>query len=187
MTLDGIDVRQIKLNTLRESISIVLQEPFLLPITIAQNIAYGRPDASQEEIIEAAVAARADAFISRLPDGYDTMVGEMGATLSVGEQQRLSIARALLKDAPVLILDEPTSAIDAQTEAMLLDGIERLMKGRTTLTIAHRLSTIRGADRIAVLDHGQIIAFGDHAELGAAGGAYEQFFRQQLCSEKVVA
>jgi ATP-binding cassette, subfamily B, bacterial len=188
VTFDGIDIRQLKLSALREAISIVLQEPFLLPLTIAENIAYGRPDASTEQIIEAAVAARADGFISRLPNGYDTPVGEMGATLSLGEQQRLSVARALLKDAPVLILDEPTSALDAETETMLLDGIQRLMHGRTTLTIAHRLSTIQRADRIAVLEQGRIIACGDYAEL-AAGGAFAQFIGQQLphSSEKVVA
>jgi ATP-binding cassette, subfamily B, bacterial len=150
----------------------VLQEPFLLPLTVAENIAYGRPGASREEIEEAARAARAEEFIRRLPLGYDTVLGERGASLSGGERQRLSIARALLKDAPVLILDEPTSSLDAGTESLLLEALDNLMKGRTTFIIAHRLSTIRGADRILVLDRGRIIESGSHGELLAARGAY---------------
>ena len=180
VTFDGVDVSHLKLDSLRQAISIVLQEPFLLPLTIAENIAYGRPAATREEIIEAAIAARADSFISRLPDGYDTVIGETGATLSAGEQQRLAIARALLKDAPVLILDEPTSALDALTEQMMLDALERLMKNRTTFTIAHRMSTIQRADRIAVLHDGRIVAFGTHEELIATDGLYQQFVSQHL-------
>ena len=122
---------------------MVLQEPFIFPLSVADNIAYGRPDATRAEIEAAAVAANAEAFIRRLPGGFDAVVGERGATLSGGEKQRLSIARALLKDAPILILDEPTSALDARTEALLLDALRRLMRGRTTFVIAHRLSTIR--------------------------------------------
>jgi ATP-binding cassette subfamily B protein len=187
--LDGTDVRELELASLRDAISIVLQEPFLLPLTIAENIAYSRPDATRDEITAAAVAARADGFISRLPEGYDTPVGEAGATLSVGEQQRIAIARALLKDAPILILDEPTSALDARTEALLLEAVERLTRGRTTFTIAHRMSTIRRADRVAVLEHGRIVACGTHEELIAAGGLYEKFVRQQTTGflAKVVA
>jgi ATP-binding cassette subfamily B protein/subfamily B ATP-binding cassette protein MsbA len=187
--IDGADVRELELASLRDAISIVLQEPFLLPLTIAGNIAYGRPDASRDEIIAAAVAARADDFISRLPDGYDTPVGEGGATLSVGEQQRISIARALLKDAPILILDEPTSALDVCTESLLLEAVERLTKGRTTFTIAHRMSTIRRASRVAVVEHGRIAACGTHDELLGAGGLYEKFVRQQTTGTpaKVVA
>jgi ATP-binding cassette subfamily B protein len=189
ITCDGIDIRDLKLADLRQAISIVLQEPFLLPLSIAENIAYGCPHASRDEIIKAAVAAMADGFISRLPNGYDTLIGEAGATLSAGEQQRLAIARALLKDSPILILDEPTSALDAQTESMLMIALERLTRNRTTFTIAHRMSTIRRADRIAVIDRGRLVAFGAHDELMAAGGVYEHFVRQQLSygAAKVVA
>ena len=140
--------------------------------SIAENIAYGRPDATPEDIVDAAVAANAHEFISRLPDGYETIVGERGATLSGGERQRVAIARALLKDAPILILDEPTSALDAETERSLLGALERLMHGRTTLIIAHRLSTIRDADRIVVLQDGRVAETGTHHELLAARGLY---------------
>jgi ATP-binding cassette subfamily B protein/subfamily B ATP-binding cassette protein MsbA len=180
VTVDGHDVRTIQLRSLRQQVAVVLQEPFIFPLTIAENIAYGRPDATREEIVAAAVAANADRFIKRLPEGYDTVVGERGATLSGGEKQRLSIARALVKDAPILVLDEPTSALDARTESLLLDALDRLMKGRTTLIIAHRLSTIRRADRIVVVDDGGIVEEGRHAELLARGGLYATLYRQQV-------
>jgi ATP-binding cassette subfamily B protein/subfamily B ATP-binding cassette protein MsbA len=170
--LDGRDLRDVRLETVRASVSLVLQESFLFPFSIAENIAYGRPGASPEEIEAAARAANAHEFVSQLPDGYDTLVGERGATLSGGERQRVAIARALLKDAPVLVLDEPTSALDAETERSLLGALERLMAGRTTLVIAHRLSTIRRADQILVLRAGEIIERGSHDELIALGGAY---------------
>ena len=148
VTVDGIDLRDVELKSLRSQVAVVLQEPFLFPMSIADNIAYGRPHADRGAEIEAAArAANAHAFIARLPQGYDTVVGERGATLSGGERQRLSIARAILKDAPVLILDEPTSAIDSVTEASLLEAWSRLMQGRATIIIAHRMSTIASAEQ----------------------------------------
>lgn len=153
---NGRDIRTIDLASLRKMVSVVPQEPFLLPFSIAENIAYGRPNATRDEVIAAARAAQAHSFIERLPRGYDTVIGERGVTLSGGEKQRLSIARALLMDAPILILDEPTSALDASTEAELLEALKRVMVGRTTFIIAHRLSTIRNADQIVVLENGKI-------------------------------
>ena len=177
--LDGIDARDIQLRSLRQQIALVLQEPFLLPLSVAENIAYGEPGASRETVVAAAVAANADEFIRSLPEGYDTVIGERGATLSGGQRQRLAIARALLKDAPILILDEPTSALDAKTEALILEALERLMAHRTTFIIAHRLSTIRDADRIVVLKDGGIAEQGRHDELMARGGLYRQLVRLQ--------
>ncbi len=180
VTIDGYDVRDVQVKSVREQVALVLQEPFLFPVSIADNIAYGRPDAGRDEIEAAARAANAHAFIDRLPAGYDTMVGERGATLSGGERQRLSIARALLKDAPILILDEPTSALDAETESLLLEALERLMQGRTTFIIAHRLSTIRRADRIVVLQDGTVVETETHANLLASNGVYARLHRIQL-------
>ncbi len=177
--VDGVDVRTVQLASLRARIALVLQEPFLLPLSVAENIAYGRPGASREEIIAAAVAASADEFIERLPDGYDTVLGERGATLSGGQRQRLAIARALLKDAPVLILDEPTAALDAQTEGLLLAALERLMAGRTTFIIAHRLATIQRATRIVVLEDGRITESGSQEELLAQRGRYFELYSRQ--------
>lgn len=174
ITLDGHDLRQLKIASLRSQISLVLQDPYLFPMTIAENIAYGRPEASFEDILSAAKAAHADEFIRDLVQGYDTMIGERGVKLSGGQKQRLAIARALLKDAPVLILDEPTAALDAQTETMLMQALERLMAGRTVIIIAHRLSTIRKADLIVVLKAGKIVEQGSHQELLDAKGAYYQ-------------
>jgi ATP-binding cassette, subfamily B, bacterial len=180
ITIEGVDLRDVKLRSLRSQIALVLQDPFIFPLSVAENIAYGRPDASRRKVEAAARAANAHEFITGLPQGYDTVVGERGATLSGGEKQRLSIARAFLKDAPVLILDEPTSALDAHTESALLDALERLMGGRVSFIIAHRLSTIRNASRILVLDDGRIVESGTHAELLEAGGLYAALYRRQM-------
>jgi ABC-type multidrug transport system fused ATPase/permease subunit len=163
--VDGIDVRQYRIGSLRERIAIVLQEPVLFSGTIADNLRYGRLDATREELEEAARAAHAHEFIVRLPNGYDTEVAEAGASLSGGERQRISVARAILKNAPVLILDEPTSSLDAISEEIVFTALRRLRAGRTTIVIAHRLSTVRDADRILVLDQGRIVGSGRHEEL----------------------
>src|SRR5262245_29679637 len=173
------DIRTVTLASLRQKIAVVLQQPFLLPLTIAENIAYARPDATRKEIQAAAMAASADEFIQRLPQGYDTVIGERGATLSGGEKQRLAVARAILKDAPILILDEPTSAIDSQTEANLMEALARLIRGRTTFIIAHRLSTIRQADQILVIEHGRCVESGTHEDLMSIRGHYYRFHECQ--------
>jgi ATP-binding cassette, subfamily B, bacterial len=157
ITFDGVDIREVSLHSLRSNISIVLQDPFLLPITVAENISYGRPGAGEHEIVEAAHAAYAHEFIEKLPQGYQTVIGERGSTLSGGERQRLAIARAFLKDAPVLILDEPTSALDADTEAKILDAMRRLMRNRTTFIITHRMSMLQRVDKIFELENGKLV------------------------------
>jgi ATP-binding cassette subfamily B protein len=178
--LDGVDLRQIRLTSLREHIALVLQEPMLFEGTIGENILYGKPDAEHGQVIEAARAANVHDFIAALPDGYDTVIGERGSQISQGERQRISIARAFLKNAPILLLDEPTSSIDAQTEAGILASLERLMAGRTTFTVAHRLSTVRRADRILVVDQGRVIQEGTHGELASQDGLYRQLHDFQL-------
>jgi ABC-type multidrug transport system fused ATPase/permease subunit len=179
ITLDGRDLRSLTLASLRDSIALVLQEPLLFGTSVRENIAYGRPSASDAEIIAAARAAGAHDFVEALPDGYATPIGERGVRLSGGERQRIAIARAFLKDAPVLILDEPTSALDAASEAALLEALERLMQGRTTLIIAHRLSTIRRADRIVVLHEGGVAGVGSHERLLATNDRYARLWRLQ--------
>jgi ATP-binding cassette subfamily B protein/subfamily B ATP-binding cassette protein MsbA len=177
--LDGKDLRNIRLKSLRKHVAMVLQEPFLFPMTVAENIAYGKPDATFGEVEAAARAANAHDFILQLPGGYEAVIGERGATLSGGQRQRLSIARALLKNAPVLILDEPTSALDAETEKGLMEALERLTQGRTTFIIAHRLSTVRRANRIVVVKEGQIVESGTHADLLARKSHYARFYQLQ--------
>ena len=182
--IDGNDVRELKVPDVRSQFSIVLQEPLLFSGSIANNIRYGKPDASMEEVVEAAEAANAHEFISDLPDGYETFLGEGGAKISGGERQRIAVARAFLRDAPILILDEPTSAIDSRTEAVILDALDRLMEGRTTIMIAHRLSTIRSVDEIVVMDHGAIVQRGSHEELSQQAGLYRQLWDAQTRAQR---
>jgi ATP-binding cassette subfamily B protein len=178
--IDGIDVRKIKLRSLRDQISVVLQEPLLFSGTIAENIRYGRLEASMDDVAAAAQAAGAHEFIERLPNGYLTVVGERGAQLSGGERQRICVARAFIRNAPILILDEPTSSIDSKTEGIILDSLDRLMVGRTSFMIAHRLSTIRHADKIVVIDNGRVVEQGTHDELLAHDGLYRQLYEAQI-------
>jgi ATP-binding cassette subfamily B protein len=179
--VDGVDVRRFRVADFRRHIGIVLQEPFLFYGTVAENIAYGRPDASRRQIIEAARAARAHDFILRLPEGYDTPVGERGQNLSGGERQRISIARALLINPAILILDEATSAVDTQTEREIQEALENLTRGRTTIAIAHRLSTLRRADRLVVLERGRVVEVGRHQDLlESPDGAFARYHRAQL-------
>lgn len=179
LTIDGIDYTKLSLQEMRRQIGIVLQEPFLFNGTVAENIAYGKPGASLDEIMEAAKAANAHSFILAKPDGYDTYVGERGAKLSGGERQRVSIARAILHNPRILILDEATSAVDVETEKQIQEAIGRLIKGRTTFAIAHRLSTLRNADRLIVLDGGKISEMGTHAELMAKKGDFFKLVETQ--------
>jgi ATP-binding cassette subfamily B protein/subfamily B ATP-binding cassette protein MsbA len=174
--LDGRDVREITKKSLRAQIAIVLQDTLLFSTTVRENIAYGRPDATEEEIIEAAQRAQADEFIRQMPQGYSSLVGERGGHLSVGQRQRIGIARAFLKNAPILLLDEPTSALDPSTEAAIMETIKELMRGRTTLIATHRLATIHNLDQIIVLDHGRIIEQGRGPELLARGGVYAKLY-----------
>ena len=177
--LDGHDLRDLRVAWLRKQVSVVLQDPVLFSATVAENIAYGRPGASIKEVKEAARMAQADDFIAELPQGYETILGERGVNLSGGQRQRLSIARAFLKNAPILILDEPTSALDTQTEEALLSALRELMRDRTTFIIAHRLSTVRRADSIIVLDNGTITERGSHADLLAGDTEYKKMYQSQ--------
>jgi ABC-type multidrug transport system fused ATPase/permease subunit len=172
LSLDGHDLRDLTKKSLRSQISIVLQDTLLFSTTIRENIAYGRPEATEEEIIEAGKRAQAHDFIMAMPDGYRSQVGERGGHLSVGQRQRIGIARAFLKNAPILLLDEPTSALDPTTEAAIMDTIEELMRNRTTLIITHRIATVHHMEKIVVLGKGGVIEEGAGPELVARGGAY---------------
>jgi len=180
ITLDGIDLRELDLDALREAIALVPQSPTLFAASAADNIRYGRLDATDEEVRQAAAAAEAETFLDALPDGFASELGERGTRLSGGQQQRVAIARALLKDAPVLLLDEATSALDAQSERAVQTALDHLMEGRTTLVVAHRLATVLRADRIVVIDAGRIVAEGTHAALIAQGGLYAELARLQF-------
>jgi len=179
ITLDGRDLRDLTLASLRRQTSLVLQEVFLFHGSVRENVLFGRPGATEAEMIEAAKVANAHDFIADLPEGYDTLIGERGVKLSGGQRQRLAIARAVLKDAPILILDEATSSVDTETEMLIQQALERLMRGRTTVVIAHRLSTIRNADQIVVLQEGRIVERGKHDDLMAQGGLYHSLNRIQ--------
>jgi len=177
--IDGVDVATFKLDALRAQVGFVLQETVLFRGTIRENIAYGRPGATDEEVFAAAKIANADEFISRMPHGYDTIVGERGDTLSGGQRQRIGIARAVIRNSPIMILDEPTAALDTESEHLVIDALRELMKGRTVIMIAHRLSTISEADKIVVLKDGVVAEEGSHSALLALGGVYAELHRIQ--------
>jgi len=187
VTIDGRDVREYKLHRLRDQIGYVLQDTVLFRGTILENIAFGRPDATRAEIVEAARLANADEFIARMPKGYDTMVGERGLTLSGGQRQRIGIARVIVRKNPILLLDEPTAALDTESERLVIEALERLMKGRTVITIAHRLSTIRDADQIIVIAGGVVAESGTHDQLIARNGIYAGLHRAQFEDETAKA
>src|SRR2546430_981881 len=182
--IDGTDIRGFKQKSLREQISFVLQETLLFRATVAENIAYGKPNATHEEIVRAAKLANADEFIERMPDGYDTMIGERGMTLSGGQRQRITIARAIIRDSPMLVLDEPSAGLDAESEKLVFDALGNLMEGKTSIVIAHRLATVRRADVIFVIDQGRVVEQGTHEELLRSGGLYSRLYELQFRGEE---
>jgi subfamily B ATP-binding cassette protein MsbA len=182
--IDGVDIRRYKQKSLREQISFVLQETLLFHATVAQNIAYGKPQASHQEIVRAARLANAEEFIERMPDTYESMIGERGVTLSGGQRQRITIARAIIRDSPILILDEPSAGLDAESEKLVFDALENLMRGKTSIVIAHRLATVRRADKIFVIDHGRVVEQGSHDELLTRGGLYSHLYDLQFRGEE---
>ena len=177
--LDGHNLKAVSFASLRGAVAMVSQETYIFMGTVAENIAYARPDASREEIVRAAIAASAHGFICRLPDGYDTVIGAGGRELSGGERQRVSIARAILADPKILVLDEATASVDTETERAIQDSLDKLIKGRTTISIAHRLSTLRNADRLIVLDNGKLVESGTHEELVKERGVYYKLLQLQ--------
>jgi subfamily B ATP-binding cassette protein MsbA len=181
--IDGTDIRKFRQKSLRQQISFVLQETMLFHAPVWQNIAYGKPEASRDEIIHAAELANASEFIDKLSDGYDTVLGERGMTLSGGQRQRIAIARAVIRNTPILILDEPTSGLDLASEKLVFDALDRLMQDKTTIVIAHRLSTVRGADVIFVVQDGEIVEKGKHEQLLARGGLYSELYELQFNDE----
>jgi len=182
--IDGIDIRRFQQKSLRQQISFVLQETLLFHAPVWKNIAYGKPEASRREIVEAAELANASEFIEELPEGYDTVLGERGMTLSGGQRQRIAIARAVIRNTPILILDEPTSGLDAASEKLVFEALDRLMQDKTTIVIAHRLSTIRRADCIFVVEDGCIVERGDHEALLRCGGLYSEYYKLQYNPEE---
>jgi ABC-type multidrug transport system fused ATPase/permease subunit len=181
VSVDGLDVREMALESLRSQVAVVLQEPIVFDATVYDNIAYGRPGATENEVLGAARMALVDEFVREMPGGYQARLGERGASLSGGERQRISIARALVRNAPMLILDEPTSALDPVSERELLQALRTLMHGRTTFVIAHRMSTVSGANQVLVLDHGRIVERGSHEQLMSIRmGLYRSFLEAQL-------
>ena len=185
MTIDGVDVRDASLASLAATVGVVAQETYLFHASVRENLRFAKPEATDEEIEDAARTARIHDLIASLPDGYDTIVGERGYRFSGGEKQRMAIARTVLRNPPVLVLDEATSSLDTQTEAAVQAELERLAEGRTTITIAHRLSTVRDADQIVVLDHGRLVERGTHEELIERGGLYAQLVARDVSEEPV--
>ncbi len=187
ITIDGQDIRSVTVESLRHNVGVILQEAFLFTATIRDNIAYGRPDATDQEIEDAARVAQVHSFIMSLPHGYDTWVGERGQTLSGGQKQRIAIARMLLLDPKVLVLDDSTSAVDMETEYLIQQALSELMKGRTSFVIAHRLRTVKQADQILVVDKGRIVQRGRHEDLVSQPGLYQEIYRLQLAPQDETA
>jgi subfamily B ATP-binding cassette protein MsbA len=184
--VDGVDLAEYTLQSVRNNIALVTQETFLFNDTIRRNIAYGRPDASEEDIMQAAKAAHVDYFVKTLDEGYDTTIGERGVKLSGGQRQRIAIARAILRNAPILVLDEATSALDSESEKLVQDALHNLMEHRTTFVIAHRLSTIKHAHSIIVLDKGEILESGTHDQLLANCGLYQKYYKMQVIDSSMI-
>jgi ABC-type multidrug transport system fused ATPase/permease subunit len=187
LTVDGADVRDVTLTSLRRSIAVISQDPFLFSTTVRENIAFGAPDATDEEVEQAARLAQAHEFVAALPNGYETVIGERGITLSGGQRQRIAIARAIVTNPRILILDDATASVDATTEAKIRLGLREAMKGRTTLIIAHRLSTISLADEVVVLDHGRVVARGTQAELAETSPVYREIREHGMIEQEFVA